>query len=520
MRLRLAPWSAWLALVLLASPAQARRFAVIVGDNAGDPGDEKLRFAEVDAQRMAAVLREVGGVAEGDAAVVLGGDATAVEQKLEAVQARLRAEARPGDQLLLYFSAHADEGELHLSGQHLALSELNDFARRAPVDVVLLIIDSCHSGAVTRLKGLRPAPATDVSLEVHPVSGRVVIGSSGPDEYAQESDTLGGSYFTAHLVAALRGAADTSRDGVVSLQEAYEYAYAHTVESTFGTRGGVQHPSYHVDLRGQGDLPLSRLESAGGRLRVELEPPGVLAVSNAETGALVGEFIKAQGPTVLALPPGAYRVRVRAEGVLGAQTVSIPMGGEGVLRSAELVAFADGLDVRKGPQLELPAPRPSAHRTVIDLGATYGGGLTRDVAGSPGVALMAAHRFARGLGPVDALALTLLARKATAAGSVAYDEQTLDARIGPAATLALGTVGLRAGPELGAIWVHQSRLPRSATRDALVPEGGGALHVEVPLAGPLAAFASGFVGVARLQSDTGTRVVPRADASVGLGLGL
>src|SRR5262249_39317613 len=155
---------------------------------------------------------------------------------------------------------------------------------QAPVGVALLVVDSCRSGAVTRLKGLRPVAGTSVQVEAPEVSGRVVIGSSGADEYAQESEALQGSHFTHHLTAALRGAGDASGDGKVTLQEAYDYAYARTVESTFATAAGPQHPTFRVDLHGRGELVLSEPGRARGRLVLASPEPGEYLVVSLERG--------------------------------------------------------------------------------------------------------------------------------------------------------------------------------------------------------------------------------------------
>ena len=246
------------ALVTAAAPpaTPSRRFALVVGTNVGDPEDERLQYAEDDARRMLDTLEDVGGVKPEDAIAIFGVDAKGLQAALDALKARMSREAAASDQLVLYVSGHADEGNLHLQGEHFPLHELNEFIRKVPAAVAILIIDSCRSGAATRGKGLRALPGTRVAIEAGSVQGRVVMGSSGADEYSQESDALKGSYFTYHLVQGLRGAADTSHDGAVTLQEAYTYAYEHTVESTFTTQGGVQHPSYHVDIVGQGELVL------------------------------------------------------------------------------------------------------------------------------------------------------------------------------------------------------------------------------------------------------------------------
>ena len=83
------------------------------------------------------------------------------------------------------------------------------------------------------------------------------MASSSPQELSQESDELKGSYFTHHLVTALRGAGDADGDGRVSLDEAYRYAYRRTLASTARTQVGEQHVTLETDLAGQGDVPVT-----------------------------------------------------------------------------------------------------------------------------------------------------------------------------------------------------------------------------------------------------------------------
>ena len=89
------------ALCAVAGVAHAapRRFAVIVGQATGLPGDEPLRFAETDAQRVAAVLRELGGFAAEDVVVLSRSKAAEVRRALITVNARLREKVsvEPGD---------------------------------------------------------------------------------------------------------------------------------------------------------------------------------------------------------------------------------------------------------------------------------------------------------------------------------------------------------------------------------------------------------------------------------------
>src|SRR5262249_3307975 len=147
-------------------------------------------------------------------------------------QSRLASEGSGDDVVLLYVSSHADDGALHLDGTRLPMAELFEGLKKLPVHLALLIVDSCRSGTLTRMKGLKPVDTPrQVELVTGVLEGRVVITSSGPDEYSAESDLIQGSFFTHHLLGGLRGPADSSGDGSVTLEEAYAWAWARTVES-------------------------------------------------------------------------------------------------------------------------------------------------------------------------------------------------------------------------------------------------------------------------------------------------
>lgn len=69
---------------------------------------------------------------------------------------------------------------------------------------------------------------------------------SSADEAAQESDRIGGSFFTHALVSGMRGAADASGDGKITLTEAYRFAFEETLQRTAQTQFGSQHPAYEI----------------------------------------------------------------------------------------------------------------------------------------------------------------------------------------------------------------------------------------------------------------------------------
>src|SRR5262249_54800964 len=142
------------------------------------------------------------------------------------------------------------------------------------------VLDACGAGALTiREKGVEKGAPFLVSAPPELAQrGQVIIAAVTASEAAQESDALKGSFFTNYFVAGLRGAADHSGTGRRTLDEAYRYAYAQTVRATLLSRSGAQHPTYAVDLSGQGDLVLTEPRRGRSRLVFRADSGGELAL--------------------------------------------------------------------------------------------------------------------------------------------------------------------------------------------------------------------------------------------------
>ena len=299
--------AAFLAVASLSGPAvgaETRRVGLFVGSNAAAEGREPLRFAETDAARMRSVFVELGSMAPEDAVLLEGANA---EQILGALD-RLGDRAK-GAVFVFYYSGHADDRALLLGESELSFARLVRALEDTGAQLGLHLVDACRSGALTRRKGAHLGAR--LSLRSEPTgTGRVVITSSAEWEDAQESDRLGGSFFTLHLATALRGAADLDNDARVTLEEAYRYVYGRTVESTVGTPAGPQHPTYAYDLSGRGEVILTWPKRAGGTLVFEA---GAYLVVDEATGAIVAELDAKPGAS-LNVRPGTYRVTKRSEG--------------------------------------------------------------------------------------------------------------------------------------------------------------------------------------------------------------
>ncbi|HEY8207498.1 MAG TPA: caspase family protein [Myxococcaceae bacterium] len=308
---RMAAIALWcVAQLAAAAPSAVHRVALLAGVNDGGQGRARLRFAASDAQAFGAVMRELGGVVEPDIVMVVEGDRARLLAGLEQLSALARRARAPGTRVeaVVYYSGHSDEQGLLLRGERLDYRELRRALDRVEADVKVVVLDSCASGALARKKGLvRRAPfLQDESARIR---GMAILTSSAEDEVSQESERLRGSFFTHHLVSALRGAADHDGDGRITLGEAYDLAYRETLARTESTQGGAQHATYDMDLTGTGELVLTDLRAGTAGLVLAPGLEGRLFVRDT-AGALAAEVTKRAGDRVeLALPHARYSVR-------------------------------------------------------------------------------------------------------------------------------------------------------------------------------------------------------------------
>jgi caspase domain-containing protein len=348
--------AAAVTLALLGAPGAARadveRFAVIVGHNAGAADEQRLRFAETDAARVAELLGEVGGIPDENQVVLRGKSADQVRRALIATNERIRTEQRAGRQtvLFVYYSGHGDADALHLGDSQLALRELEALVRGSAAQVRILVIDSCRSGAVTRVKGGRPAPSLSLSgSDGLDDEGVIVLTASAAGEDAQESDQIAGSFFTHYLLSALRGAADDNGDQIVTVAEAFRYTRDRTILASARTVGGVQHPTFQYDLRGRAELGLADVGADRTRGRLTFPPLATwLVVREGDPVGIVGEIDATASHRSLSLRPGRYTVRGRTRDALLEGSVA-------VVSNHDTVVAIDGLSrttyarlVRKG----------------------------------------------------------------------------------------------------------------------------------------------------------------------------
>jgi hypothetical protein len=304
-------------LLVLAGPAWGNeyRFGLFVGDNQGLPSDPQLLFAEADAAKMRDLFVEYGGLKPNDAVLLQGVGAHAVQAQFEKVSAHIQALVADGHEavFVFYYSGHGDEESLHLGTTRIAHDDLRTWLEHTGAQVRIGIVDACQSGGLVRNKGgVRGESMTFAEPMVESVHGSAIITSSAASELSQESEEIGGGFFTHYLHTALTGAADRNRDGEVSLSEAYDYVHA---ETSFQTRDApqVQVPNWDVDLAGAGDVILTELEDASARLAFLGDLNGTYAVWDESRKRYVAQ-VEGSSAVTLAVRPGTFYVHKRMPG--------------------------------------------------------------------------------------------------------------------------------------------------------------------------------------------------------------
>ncbi len=372
-----------LLLFILLIPGRseaATRFALFIGNNVGDSSDGALRWAEEDARRIHRIFTKLGGVAPGRSVLLLGKDADRVRLELVRLKGQVEEANRHGyrSELLIFYSGHGDAEALHLGSSRLLLSDLRTQLDAVPAKVKVSVIDACRTGTIKRgrSKGASSGPSFDISLvrDTGP-SGQVVITSAGANEVAQESDALRGSFFTHHMISALRGAADGNDDGHVSLAEFYRYTFYKTLSSSHRETAAVQHPEITLNLAGEGEFIMTVLKRASSTLVLPKGLGGNFLIVDDRNGRVFAEVEK---PTttqrVLALPKGRYRVQLRRSGQVLAAELSLEWGGRKVLSASMLEKQSLIVALQKGTALD-PAPWEMSFGAVGGTPVVLGAGL-------------------------------------------------------------------------------------------------------------------------------------------------
>lgn len=291
------------------------RFALYVAANNGGKEREVLRYAASDAEKLKNTMQEIGGIDSKNSIILTEPNQIEVEKALQKFAEKVNSakETARRTEFIFYYSGHSDENALLLGEESYGYSQLKSAINSVPSDIHVVMLDSCFSGNFIRAKGGSRQKSFLVD-ESSVVSGHAYLSSSSESEASQESDLIQSSFFTHALITGLRGAADSSGDNKISLNELYHYAFNETLSQTEQSTIGTQHPSFDITLVGSGDLVLSDISTAESILVLNSDLQGKIYIRNNDTGILISEIKKSAGNSIpLALSSGNYKVTMIQE---------------------------------------------------------------------------------------------------------------------------------------------------------------------------------------------------------------
>lgn len=350
------------------------RYALYVAANNGGAERDILKYAASDAKKLMEAMQEIGGINQDNSVILVEPKITDVENALQSFATTInqkKSNARRTE-FIFYYSGHSDENALLLGEESYGYSQLKADINSVPSDIHVVMLDSCFSGNFIRAKGgsrQKSFLVDDSSV----VSGHAYLSSSSESEASQESDLIQSSYFTHALITGLRGAADSSGDNKVSLNELYHYAFNETLSQTEQSTIGTQHPSFDITLVGSGDLILSDISTAESILALDSDLLGTVYIRNEKTGQLISEVKKSSANVIpLALEAGTYNITlIQSEQTLGA-SVKLK-AGKSVYFSAKKFKKIDTKDGRARGGKKIPAmiiETPQEEKPYKDLPET------------------------------------------------------------------------------------------------------------------------------------------------------
>ena len=248
--------AASLAAVLVAAPAHAELYYLIVAGLGGE--SSYTEQFEKDATALADVARRTTAASR---VMLLQGEQATREAIVSSFDT-LRTRVKAADSLVVMLVGHGSyDGEaykLNLPGPDIDGAELGKLLSAVPARSQLVINATSASGAI---------------LEPWAAEGRTLITAtrSGFERNATR--------FAQHFAAALAaGSADINKNGVITAQEAFDYA-ARSVADSFANDGALatEHPQIAGGAAGR--FTVARLASAAPAIDAVATSPAVAALA-------------------------------------------------------------------------------------------------------------------------------------------------------------------------------------------------------------------------------------------------
>ncbi len=305
-------WIINLSLILTVSLVSGKvsRVGIIIGANKGLKNEEKLSYADNDANKMFDVLKKYGKFEPDNLMLLKNESYSSFTTSLNKIQNKINSLKAKGDKVifLFYYSGHGSLSSLHIHGKSLNKSYLMDKLSDFPADMKILLIDACESGSFLRKKGGYVVDKQIINKKEDLASeGTVIITSSSTNESSHESINYKGSIFSHHLINGLKGLADYNEDNQVSLIEAYQYAQLATHMENISEGAPRQNPGFDMDVVGKEGIVLTQLPTKVGGILFKEMPPATIEVYNKLTAEYYSKiYLSGKKNINLVVPIGKY----------------------------------------------------------------------------------------------------------------------------------------------------------------------------------------------------------------------
>ena len=198
----------------------------------------QVLYARRDDETMAAYLEAVGGVSRSKIKLLTDEGATLSDLSAY-VEEWLPRRVSKDTTVFIYYAGHGTpnvatgkafllpyDGHAEYQNKLYSLDRLYDNLERLPAKEVVVILDSCFSGATGR--SILPAGARPVGIAIEsPVLASrklAVLSASTGTQISSDYDKEQHGLFTYFLLKGMRGAADSDASGTVEVHELYDYA--------------------------------------------------------------------------------------------------------------------------------------------------------------------------------------------------------------------------------------------------------------------------------------------------------
>ncbi|MBD2025821.1 caspase family protein, partial [Leptolyngbya sp. FACHB-711] len=262
------------------------RWAVIIGISKYQDASLNLRYADRDAESLyELLLTENGGKFKPENICKLV-NAEATYAKIREALYDFLDKPKREDLVLIYLACHGasnpnrpdqlyflthDVNLSKIAATALPMDEIDRAVKQTiRADKIIILADTCHSAGVGGAIGNRNVNQSSERMNRYleqlsnAQDGIALLTSAEATQVARESEQWGDGHgvFTYYLLEGMRGAADTNRDGIISIGELFEYVRKEVIAAT----DNRQHPVIGAN-RYDRNLPLA-ITALGGEQQV------------------------------------------------------------------------------------------------------------------------------------------------------------------------------------------------------------------------------------------------------------